>query len=241
MNKRNGYLISKALHTFMWASILSSVAQLLSTLIDAIVVSNLIGPDAISAVNVSVPVLSLVSCFGILLGVGGSIVAGIVGNNEGTVGAVRIAMCMMYGDMPGGTSPVYAGNHTSNASNFTEYNYWRSKANLSFTTYNDQLAIDNDEYLTRFPFYRHILNTHRELAAYFLFANNTIEGSVSDITAAQVEEIGHWSIDKSKAIYPIVEKWEKNTKKVLNAPSGTAVSVRKGKAKIGRASCRERV
>lgn len=75
MNKRNGYLISKALHTFMWASILSSVAQLLSTLIDAIVVSNLIGPDAISAVNVSVPVLSLVSCFGILLGVGGSIVA----------------------------------------------------------------------------------------------------------------------------------------------------------------------
>ena len=75
MNKRNGYLISKALHTFMWASILSSVAQLLSTLIDAIVVSNLIGPDAISAVNVSVPVLSLVGCFGILLGVGGSIVA----------------------------------------------------------------------------------------------------------------------------------------------------------------------
>lgn len=75
MNKRNGYLISKALHTFMWASILSSVAQLLSTMIDAIVVSNLIGPDAISAVNVSVPVLSLVSCLGILLGVGGSIVA----------------------------------------------------------------------------------------------------------------------------------------------------------------------
>ena len=75
MNKRNGYLISKALHTFMWASILSSVAQLLSTLVDAVVVSNLIGPDAISAVNVSVPVLSVVGCFGILLGVGGSIVA----------------------------------------------------------------------------------------------------------------------------------------------------------------------
>ncbi|MBR2237712.1 MAG: MATE family efflux transporter [Prevotella sp.] len=75
VNKRNGYLISKALHTFMWASILSSVAQLLSTLIDAIVVSNLIGPDAISAVNVSVPVLSMVGCFGILLGIGGSIVA----------------------------------------------------------------------------------------------------------------------------------------------------------------------
>jgi putative MATE family efflux protein len=59
----------------MWASILSSVAQLLSTLVDAIVVSNLIGPDAISAVNVSVPVLSMVGCFAILPGIGGSIVA----------------------------------------------------------------------------------------------------------------------------------------------------------------------
>ena len=170
----------------------------------------------------------VINCYNFAQVIGGSIMGGIVGNNEGTVGDVRIAMCMMYGDMPGGTSPVYAGNHTSNASNFTEYNYWRSKANLSFTTYNDQLAIDNDEYLTRFPFYRHILNTHRELAAYFLFAENTTTGSVSDITAAQVEEIGHWSIDKSKAIYPIIEKWEKNTKKVLNAPSGTTVSVRKG-------------
>lgn len=75
MNRRNSYLISRALHTFMWASILSSLAQLLSTLTDAVVVSNLIGPDAISAVNVSVPVLSLVSCVAILLGTGGSIVA----------------------------------------------------------------------------------------------------------------------------------------------------------------------
>ena len=169
----------------------------------------------------------VVNCYNFAKVIGGSIMGGIVGNNEGTVGDVRIAMCMMYGDMAG-TSPVYAGNHTSNASNFTEYNYWRSKANLSFTTYNDQLAIDNDDYLTRFPFYRHILNTHRELAAYFLFADNTTTGSVSDIPAAQVEEIGHWSIDKSKAIYPIIEKWEKNTKKVLNAPSVTTVSVRKG-------------
>ena len=58
----------------MWASILSSLAQLLSTLTDAVVVSNLIGPDAISAVNVSVPILSLIGCISILLGTGGSIV-----------------------------------------------------------------------------------------------------------------------------------------------------------------------
>ena len=172
----------------------------------------------------------VVNCynFATVSGGTGTTMAGIVGKNEGTVGNVRIAMCMMYGNMSGGTSPVYAGNHVSNASNFTEYNYWRSKADLGYTTYNDQLAIDKDEYLTRFPFYRHILNTHRELAAYFLFAENTTQGSVGDISQDNINEIGHWVLDKDKADYPIIEKWETNTRKVLDAPAGSTVSVRKG-------------
>ncbi len=170
----------------------------------------------------------VVNCYNFATVSGGTTMAGIVGNNEGTVGDVRIALCMMYGNMSGGTSPIYAGNHISNASNFTEYNYWRSKANLGYTTYNDQLAIDKDEYLTRFPFYRHILNTHRELAAYFLFAENTTEGSVGDISQDNINEIGHWVLDKDKADYPIIEKWETNTRKVLDAPVGSTVSVRKG-------------
>lgn len=161
----------------------------------------------------------VVNCYNFAKVSGGTTMAGIVGNNEGTVGDVRIALCMMYGDMPSGTSPVYAGNHTSNVSNFNEYNYWRSKAALTYSTYNDQLAIDKDDYLTRFPFYRHILNSHRELAAYFLFG---------DYTSEHVNEIGHWAIDNSKAIYPIVQRWDTNTKKVLDAPAGSTVNVRKG-------------
>lgn len=160
--------------------------------------------------------------------------AGIVGWNEGTVGNVRIALCMMYGTVSDATtiSPVYAGNHTSNAKNFTEYNYYlystekdadgQKVERIPYTkasgttpsAYNDQLAIDKEEYLTRFPFYRHILNTHRELAAYFLFANNTTEGNVSGITVAQVNEIGHWAVKKGDDAhkYPIIELWEKNRK-----------------------------
>lgn len=168
----------------------------------------------------------VVNCYNYATVSGGTTMAGIVGNNLGTVGNVRIALCMMYGDMIGGTSPVYAGNHVSNASNFTEYNYWRSKANLTYTAYNDQLAIDKDEYLTRFPFYRHILNTHRELAAFFLFG--TTGGSVSDISAAEVAEIGHWVLKRDVADYPIIEEWHSNTKKILDAPAGATVSVRKG-------------
>lgn len=146
----------------------------------------------------------VVNCYNFAT-VSGSTMAGIVGNNEGTVGDVRIAMCMMYGDMPGGTSPVYAGNHLSNISDFTEYNYYRSKANISYSDYNDQLAIDKDEYLSRFPFYRHILNTHRELASYFLFG---------DYSEDHVSEIGHWVLKKGTDApkYPVVEAWRENTK-----------------------------
>ncbi len=146
----------------------------------------------------------VVNCYN-FASVSGSTMAGIVGNNEGTVGDVRIAMCMMYGDMPGGTSPVYAGNHLSNISNFTEYNYYRSKANISYSVYNDQLAIDKDDYLSRFPFYRHILNTHRELASYFLFGDYTVD---------HVNEIGHWVLKKGTDApkYPVVEAWRRNTK-----------------------------
>ena len=164
----------------------------------------------------------VVNCYNYATISGGSTKAGIVGQNDGTVGDVRIALCMMYGDMPGGTSPVYAGNHTSNAGNFTEYNFWRSRADISYTVYNDQLAIDKDDYLTRFPFYRHILNTHRELAAYFLFG--TTGQGVGDITPAQISEIGHWALKKDVAPYPIIEPWETDTKKILDAPATNTVS-----------------
>lgn len=172
----------------------------------------------------------VVNCYNFSQVSGGTTMAGIVGNNQGTVGDVRIALCMMYGKMSNSTSPVYAGNHTSNVKNYTEYNYWRTKAPLTYSTYNDQLAIDKDEYLTRFPFYRHILNTHRELAAFFLFGESG--ESVNDITDAEISEIGHWVLDKSVAPYPIVEEWKTDTKRTIvdiaaNLPSTT--DDRKGK------------
>ncbi len=120
-------------------------------------------------------------------------------------GAV-VTNCMFYGDMTDGTnrSPVYGGYHVDNIQKPNEYNYYRSKANLTYTAYNEQGAIDKDEFLTRFPFYRHIMNTHRELAAIKLFGNRT---------DAYVNEIGHWVLDTKVAPYPIIEKWETNTKR----------------------------
>ena len=75
MNSRNPYLISKALKTFMWGSILASVSSQVATTTDAIVVSNLIGPDAISSINLVMPVLTVFNCIMILFGIGGTVVA----------------------------------------------------------------------------------------------------------------------------------------------------------------------
>ena len=163
----------------------------------------------------------------------GSYAAGIVGKNEGTVssdgktvGNVRIALCMMYGNVSGATniSPVYCGNHHNNQQKFTEYNYYlystendadgKRIKKIVYTAYNDQMAIDKEEHLTRFPFYRHILNTHRELGAFFLFGASDSNDAKS-ITADQISEIGHWVLKKgiNAPKYLVVEKWETNTKR----------------------------
>lgn len=148
---------------------------------------------------------------------GGEYVGGIVGRVAGTALSnsnysndkhCAVTNNMFYGDLSGtsNVSPVYAGSHTSNIQNTNEYNFWRSKATVRYNNYNNQLAVDKDAYLNRFPFYRHIQNTHRELAAIYLFGSRTDEN---------VAEIGHWYNVKNedKIPYPIIEEWKTNTKK----------------------------
>lgn len=75
MSNRNPYIVTKALKTFMWGSILAAVSSQIAITTDAIVVSNLIGPNAISAINLMTPVLTVFSCLMILFGIGASIIA----------------------------------------------------------------------------------------------------------------------------------------------------------------------
>ena len=160
----------------------------------------------------------VVNCYNFANVSGSSYAAGIVGKNDGTVssdgtvGNVRIALCMMYGNVTGASniSPVYGGNHVSNVSNYTEYNYWRYQSGMQYTALNDQLPVREDEYLSRFPFYRHIFNSHRELAAFFLFGSASCN-NMSAITTDNIAEIGHWILKKDVANYPIIEPWPTNT------------------------------
>ena len=93
--QRNDYLVSKALKTFMFASVLTALAQQVATTTDAIVVSHLIGPDAISAVNLVAPVLSLCTCIGFLFGTGGSVVAAKAMGRHDMVTANRVFTASM--------------------------------------------------------------------------------------------------------------------------------------------------
>lgn len=164
-------------------------------------------------------------------GTNASNAAGIVGKNEGavssngTVGNVRIALCMMYGNVTGATniSPVYGGNHVDNVGKFTEYNYWRYRSGLQYTDLNDQLPVEEDEYLTRFPFFRHILNSHRELAAFFLFGGVSCN-NVGDINSANIAEMGHWVLKKDVAAFPIIEPWPTNTQTTPTATNNNLPS-----------------
>ena len=71
--QKKGYLIAKALHQFMWASILASVASQIAMTTDAIVVSQFIGPEAISAINLTIPVVIFFNFLMMLFGMGGSV------------------------------------------------------------------------------------------------------------------------------------------------------------------------
>ena len=71
--QKKDYLIAKALHKFMWASILASLASQIAMTTDAIVVSQFIGPEAISAVNLTMPVLIFFNFLMMLFGMGGTV------------------------------------------------------------------------------------------------------------------------------------------------------------------------
>ena len=118
----------------------------------------------------------VINCFSYSDITGGNKVGGIVGyNNYASTNddiQTMVMNCMFYGDISGGTdkAPIYNGNIISNKDNtgLANYNYYWS--GCSFTggidTYNCALAAD-ERYLTRFEFYRRLLNSNGELAAWY--------------------------------------------------------------------------
>ena len=132
----------------------------------------------------------VINCFSYADITGGTNVGGIVGyNNVATTSQnlkTMVMNCMFYGDITGGTNkaPIYNGQIITNVSTGTgtnnkgvsNFNYFRAEAsyvqkrdanqNADIQTYNCALMAET-RFLQRFEFFRHILNSNRELAAWW--------------------------------------------------------------------------
>lgn len=156
----------------------------------------------------------VVNCYSFADITGGSEVGGIVGhNNVATTSAnlkTMVFCCMFYGDISENITnkaPIYNGEIITNVSTGTgnnnkgvsNFNYFRLEASYvkpTGVTYNCALGAE-DRFLKRFEFYRHLLNSHRELAGWW--ATGTYSNSEMMKWVLEPEQIG------SSTPYPILK------------------------------------
>lgn len=74
--KRDSYLVSRAFRSFLFASVMTVAASQIGGFIDGLMVTWFISDTAMSAINIAMPVLQLYFSICLLLGVGGTILAG---------------------------------------------------------------------------------------------------------------------------------------------------------------------
>lgn len=155
----------------------------------------------------------VINCYSFANIASGTNVAGIVGNNNQTSSQTAlntiVVNCMFYGNITGGTSvyPVYGGKSINNDSNtgINPYCYFRKNATLTPTAYNRSWPAE-EKNLTRFEYYRSVLNSNRKLCTWWV--NGTSGTAPTDEDVANVG-IAKWVLDPSIAPYPILKKWGK--------------------------------
>ncbi len=135
----------------------------------------------------------VVNCFSYAEIVSGTEVGGIVGhNNVATTSAdnnqkTMVMNCMFYGDITGGHSkaPIYNGliiTNDGDADGVNNFNYFWAGASYvqknDIDVYNCALSAET-RFLQRFEFFRHLLNSNRELAAWWATDNRGNKGEMA--------------------------------------------------------------
>ena len=70
---RRSYLVNKTFRSYLFATVLASMALSLGVVVDSIIVGNLLGASALSAVNLTAPVMQLFNALYLALNVGGAV------------------------------------------------------------------------------------------------------------------------------------------------------------------------
>ena len=186
----------------------------------------------------------VINCFSYANITGGTSVGGIVGYNNVTTTSVNqktmVMNCMFYGDITGGSSkaPIYNGKIITNrgdANGVSNFNYFWAGASYvqerHIDVYNCALAAET-RFLQRFEFFRNMLNSNRELAAWW--ATGSCDNK--DDMMKWVLETADRQIDNPKP-YPILKPQDKYPS-IINidaehAPDNTSVGKNKG-GKLGK-------
>lgn len=90
MHQRNERLINSKVWNYLLPGIMMSMALQLGNIVDTILVGNLLGTDAMSAITLVLPLEALIQLTGYCLGTGGSIAAGILLGKRDKEGASQL-------------------------------------------------------------------------------------------------------------------------------------------------------
>lgn len=81
--ERNSFIVSKALRTFVAAAVLTAAASQLAHTADSMIVGHVVGQDAVSAINLVLPLVEMLNCMGFLICFGANaICAHAIGSND---------------------------------------------------------------------------------------------------------------------------------------------------------------
>lgn len=179
----------------------------------------------------------VVNCFSYADVSAGTTAAGIVGNNAyvsstsngvsyGSTAKVTgdkytelrtmVVNCMFYGDIDASNIyPVYGGAKITNkgATAINNYNFYRNGSNFTGTLQDYNCSWPAEEQnLTRYEYYRNLLNSNRELCGWWVGAPS----APKDLTTGQVQAVpkdaslmAKWVLIPDEAPYPILKPFGK--------------------------------
>ena len=95
---RNDFLVSKKFYRYLIPSFLSEFAMHMGTIIDAVIVGNLIGVEALSAVTLASPVIQFLHIPGLVLGLGGATLSAVwLGERKVSQASDMFSACVIFG------------------------------------------------------------------------------------------------------------------------------------------------
>ncbi len=121
--ERNAYLIHRKIHQYILPGVLMTVAMQLGNVVDGMIVGNILGPKAMAAIELSMPVLLLLQMPALTLAMGGAAEAavllgkrklgeagGVFSASLAAGGAISLLFALLTPFLPGMLADFLAGN-----------------------------------------------------------------------------------------------------------------------------------